>query len=41
MSYHNVQIDWQSTSNARKAEMLLWLGKCGIWYRSNMTEVEL
>jgi hypothetical protein len=40
-SYHNVQINWHSTSNARKAEMLSWLDKHGIRYSSNMTKVEL
>jgi hypothetical protein len=28
-SYHNVQINWHPTSNARNAEMLSWLDKHG------------
>ena len=40
-SYHNVQLNWHPTSNARKGEMLLWLDKHGIWYSSNMTKAEL
>jgi len=40
-TYHNVQLDWHPTSNARKGEMLFWLDKHGIRYSSDMTKVEL
>jgi hypothetical protein len=40
-SYHNVQINRQPTSNARKDEMLSWLDKHGIRYSPDMTKVEL
>jgi len=41
MSYHNVQLNWHPTSNARKGEMLFWLDKHGIRYSSNVTKAEL
>jgi hypothetical protein len=41
VSYHNVQINWHTTSIARKGEMLFWLDKHGIWYSSSITKVEL
>jgi len=41
VSYHNIQIKWNPTSNARKGEMLFWLDKHGIRYSSNMTKMEL
>jgi hypothetical protein len=40
-SFHNVQINRNPTSNARKAEMLSWLDKHGIRYSCDMTKVEL
>jgi hypothetical protein len=39
--YHNVQINWRPTTNARKSEMLSWFDKHGIWYSSDMTTVEV
>jgi len=40
-SYHNIQINWHPTSNARNGEMLFRLDKHGIWYSSDITKVEL
>ena len=39
-SYHNVQLNWHPTSNARKGEMLFWLDKRGIRYSSHMTKAD-
>jgi len=41
VSYHNVQLNRRPTSNARKGEMVFWLDKHGIRYRSDMTKAEL
>jgi len=40
-SYHNVQLNRHSSSNARKGEMLFWLDKHGNRYSSNKTKAEL
>ena len=40
-SYHNVQLNWDPTSNARRGEMLFCLDKHGIRYSSDMTKAEL
>jgi len=40
-TYHNLHLNRHPTSNARKGEMLFWLDKHGIRYRSDMTKAEL
>ena len=40
-SYHNVQLNRHTNSNARKGEMLFWLDKHGIRYCSDMTKAKL
>jgi hypothetical protein len=40
-SYHNVQLNRHSTSNARKSKILFWLDKHGIRCSSDMTKAEL
>ena len=40
-AYHNVQLKWHPTSNAREGEMLFWLDKHGIWYSSDTTKTEM
>jgi hypothetical protein len=39
--YHNVQLNRHPTSNTVKSEMLFWLDKHGIRYKSDMTKAEL
>jgi transposase len=39
--YHRVQLNRHPTSNGRKSEMLFWLDRHGIRYKSDMTKAEL
>jgi hypothetical protein len=41
VSYHNVQLNWHPSNNARKDEMPFWFDTHGIRYNSDMIKAEL